>query len=424
MAQSQPENMAELRRRAEKSLSRIVRESVPSLAPESVQRLVHKLRVHQIELELQCQELLRAQGEIEESRNRYRELYESIPLGYATIDCAGRLYDLNPAGHALLGVNANKDKPDNFFSFFPEDDAEAVTLFCRKALSEHAASSCESTMRRADATEFSAALQAAPAQSGSGKAERLRITFKDVTGRKEMEEALRQHEKELEANRIELQDLAGKLFSAQEEERRRIACDIHDDHCQRITALILETRSIAILLQQTLPSLVPRIESITARLNDMLDDFRHLAHGLHPRHLDTIPLASSMRTLIKEVMDYSALRIEFQEQDIPSRLPMPVTICLYRLLQECLSNIRKHADAVRVTVKLIGKAEGLEFFVQDDGKGFDMGRVAGNRRGMGLTSMQERLRPLGGTVSIVSGQGIGTQVSVFVPLHPERRSIL
>ena len=392
-------------------------ESVPSLAPESVERLVHELRVHQIELELQCQELQRAQGEIEESRNRYRELYESIPMGYATIDCAGHIYDLNPAGTALLRVNGNKPKLHNFFSFFRKDDVDAVILLCRNALSEQATGACESTMRRADETEFAAALQAVPVQTGEGRGERLRLTFKDVTSRKEMEEALRQHEKELEANRIELQDLAGKLFSAQEEERRRIACDIHDDHCQRITALILETRSIAILLQHTLPSLVPRIESMTARLGDMLDDFRHLAHDLHPRHLDTVSLASSMKTLIKEVMDYSSLRIEFQELDMPSRLPMPVTICLYRLLQECLSNIRKHADAARVVVRLSANPEGLEFFVKDDGKGFDFGLIAGSRKGMGLTSMQERVRPLGGTVSIVSGHGMGTQVTVFVPLH-------
>ncbi|HEU4686349.1 MAG TPA: ATP-binding protein [Nitrospira sp.] len=415
MAQSRLENLTELRRRPEADLSRVVMQSVPSLPPESVEALVHELRVHQIELEAQCQELMRAHAEVEESRNRYRELYESIPLGYVTVEADGRIQDLNPVGAALLGLTGKKHDLHNFF--FYAQEADALILFCKNALLRQEPTCCELTMKRADDGVFMAALQAVPGSAGEKKGRRLRIAFKDITRRKVMEETFRQQQTELEANRIELQDLAGKLFSAQEEERRRIACDIHDDHCQRITALILETSSLSRLLLSTMPSLVPRMESMKTKLNDILEDFRHLAHDLHPRHLDTISLALSMRTHIKEVSEYSGLQIDFQEEEVPSRLPMAVTVCLYRLLQESLNNARKHAAAGRVQVRLSATETGLQLSVADDGNGLTPGRSAEGRKEIGLTSMQERLRPLGGQVRIASQPGQGTTVTVSVPLR-------
>ena len=102
-----PDDMARLRRRAEANLGRLITKTVPSLAPENVEALVHELHVHQVELQLQFEELQCSRQELEDSRDRYRELYESVPVGYVTIDIRGRIYDLNPEGAMLLGV---KDK--------------------------------------------------------------------------------------------------------------------------------------------------------------------------------------------------------------------------------------------------------------------------------------------------------------------------
>src|SRR5690348_14678633 len=113
MAELKSHKLSGLRRRAEVQLSRIIRRSVPSLARENVKALVQELRVHQIELELQCHELQRAQAEVGESRNRYLELYESIPVGYVTIDSDGRIYDLNPMGVSLLGLERDSRRMQN-----------------------------------------------------------------------------------------------------------------------------------------------------------------------------------------------------------------------------------------------------------------------------------------------------------------------
>jgi PAS domain S-box-containing protein len=415
MPRLDPTQLARLREQAEK-LNRAASHALPKLTPQNVETLVHELRVHQIELELQCQELQRAHQEVEESRDRYRDLYESIPIGYLTVDIAGKIYDINPAGTALLGQRLDPRKLNNFFSFFSGDEADDVLLFCRRVLAEQKPDGIDVKMKRLEGSAFVAAIHAAPVLCGEGKGERLRIAFRDITRRREVEETLRHHQLELEANRVELQDLMAKLFTAQEEERRRIACDLHDDHCQRITALILEASAIEKLMKGVAPSLVPRLDGLKERLNDILDDFRHLTHELHPRHLDTVSLAWSMRSHIEEFSEYAGLHVDFEEHAVPAHLPMPITICLYRLLQECLGNIRKHAKAQHVTVRLSGGTSDIELCVSDDGAGFNSGE---NKKGLGLTSMQERVRPLRGRVSIDSQPGKGTTVVVKVPVPSE-----
>jgi PAS domain S-box-containing protein len=412
----QPSDLARLREMA-KQLIRRSSHALPKVIPQNVESLVHELRVHQIELELQCQELQRAQVEAEESRNRYRDLYESIPLGYLTVDGAGHIYDANPAAEALLGLGRNPPS-DNFFSFFlSNSDSDAANLLCRKVLAEQKPDAIDLKMKKTDGSGFVAALQTAPVQRGEGKGERLRIAFRDITRRREVEEALRQQQFELEANRVELQDLMAKLFTAQEEERRRIACDLHDDHCQRITALILEASSLEKLIRSVIPSLVPRMISFKNRLSDILDDFRHMTHELHPRHLETVSLACSMRTYIKDFVEYTNLEVDFKEHEVPAQLPMPIIICLYRLLQESLGNIRKHANAKHVAVSLSGINSHVELHVSDDGNGFNF---SDKKQGLGLISMQERVRPLRGHVTIDSGTGRGTVVAVSIPVPSER----
>ena len=183
MAGLEPSDLARLREKAEQLSRRS--HTFGKVTIQNAESLVHELRVHQIELELQCQELQRAQAEVEESRNRYRELYESIPIGYVTIDDKGRIYDMNPAGAALLGIDSDKRKEDHsFFFFFCNDDSDAATLYCRRTLAEGDEQTIEFRMKKVDGTTFTAGVQAARVEHGEGKGERLRITFKDVSRRR------------------------------------------------------------------------------------------------------------------------------------------------------------------------------------------------------------------------------------------------
>ena len=158
--------LAELRRQAERQLSRLIEQSVPSLKPENVMALTHELQVHQIELEMQCHELRRTQAKLEESRDTYRELYETIPVGYVTLDRDERIYDVNPTGMALLRWNPQSHPIRNFNAFFSDKDLDRFTLFCRGVIARQTADTGEFEMKRPDGSYFSAALQAAPVRAG------------------------------------------------------------------------------------------------------------------------------------------------------------------------------------------------------------------------------------------------------------------
>ena len=409
-------HLVELRRQAEHRLDWLTEQSIPNLTPESAMALVHELQVHQIELEMQNHELRRAQAELVESRDLYRELYESIPVGYATLDRDSRIYDINPTGTALLKWNPMPHQPRPFNAFFSDRDRDRFSLCCRRIVSRQEPDTGEFEMKRPDGSVFFAALQADPVKTGEGKGDRLRVTFMDITRRKEAEETLRRQHIELEANRAELRELTRRLFTAQEEERRRISRELHDDHCQRVTALILEANMLTKTCKTRLPDIAPRLTAMSQKLADILRNFRALSHELLPRNLGDRSLIAPIRDLIGEFSGKAGFEVKFVEPHVAPVIPPPIMTALFRLLQESLSNIAKHANAKRVTVTLTGTNHTVELHVTDDGVGFDPELVPAKREATGIVGMRERLRPFGGTVHIISRPGQGATVTSSVPL--------
>jgi PAS domain S-box-containing protein len=183
----QSKRFADLRRRVEASLEHVVKRSLPNLKSQDVKALVNELRMHELELEIQNQDLQAAQAQLEASRNRYRELYESIPLGYVTLDQRGRILDLNPAGVELLG-----ERRAGFFNLcIEEEDADRFTLLCRQVVATKKPSSGEFKMKRLDGGWFFAWLQAVPVGADKNQEEHLRIAFKDISERKRTEQVSR-----------------------------------------------------------------------------------------------------------------------------------------------------------------------------------------------------------------------------------------
>lgn len=201
MAKARSTKFPDLRRRAESSLRRPAKKSLSGQKSHGGEALVHELRTHQIELELQCQTLRVAQAELEVSRNRYRELYESVPIGYITIDLRGRILDLNPAGMDLLGERRGAASSHNFNVFLEEADLNRFTLFCRRAVTASEPSIGEFKMKRLDGEQLFSWLQAVPVRIGKAQGRHLRIAFQDITKRKEAEELLRRHHEEQVAAR-------------------------------------------------------------------------------------------------------------------------------------------------------------------------------------------------------------------------------
>lgn len=242
-----------------------------------------------------------------------------------------------------------------------------------------------------------------------GYAVRMVGTEKDITWRKEAEQALRERE-------AQLADLSAKLLDAQEVERARIAREIHDDFTQRLAALTLELRSLCRRLPEPGDSIASRVAALGDDAERLTTELQHLAHLLHPSILDHAGLEAAVREHAEEFAARTGLEAEVVARDVPKTVPVPQATCLYRVLQEGLQNVRKHADATTVLIRLLGTAHGLGLCVHDDGRGFSDAQPSVRRKGLGLTSMEERVRLVNGTFRVRTKPGDGTELHAWVPL--------
>lgn len=239
--------------------------------------------------------------------------------------------------------------------------------------------------------------------------------LREISGHVETEGFLRASEQALATSRQELRDLAARLLTVQEEERRRISRDLHDDINQRLAMLIVQAESLEASLPPSAGACSKELRSIQDRLTELSDDVRHLAYQFHPSILDDLGLSVALQRLVDDCAARSNLAISVEVAASPQAIPQAVSTCLYRIAQECLANVMKHARATRLLVSLASTPEAITLTVQDDGIGFDTQHAVDNPRGLGLVSMAERVRLVHGTVTIDSILQQGTRLSITVP---------
>jgi signal transduction histidine kinase len=214
-----------------------------------------------------------------------------------------------------------------------------------------------------------------------------------------------------------LRRLAQQIVSAQEEERQRLSRALHDEAGQALTALKISLQ----LTQQDLPaelrSLCQRLDDAVALITTTMEQIRLLAQDLRPPALDAAGLDPTLEGFCSDFAQRTRLTVDYLGLE-PPRLPEAVNVCLYRFLQEALTNVAKHACANQVCVALRHDAETVSLSVEDDGRGFDNQArlsVSGWPMGIGLLGMQERIESLGGRLEIESRPGQGTRLMAYLP---------
>lgn len=223
----------------------------------------------------------------------------------------------------------------------------------------------------------------------------------DITDRRLSEEALL--------------DMSGRLIAAHEEERTRIARELHDDLSQRMALLQISLEEF----EQETPKLSSvarqRLHNIAEIAAEVSTDIHNLSHDLHPSKLDSLGLVAAIGGFCREFSKQHDLHIQFSQHQADRRFPKDVTLCIFRIVQEALRNIVKHSGAHEARVDLSGRDGRIELCVSDSGAGFD---PEANKRkaGIGLISMKERVRIVGGHISIESNPSHGTRICVQVPL--------
>ena len=240
-----------------------------------------------------------------------------------------------------------------------------------------------------------------------GRLQRMVGMVADITERKRAEEALA--------------GVSGRLITAQEQERTRIARELHDDIVQRLALLANE-------LQQfredspNLPEVRNRVEELEKQTYEIATDIQSLSHELHSSKLEYLGIVPAMRGFCNEFSRQQKLEINFKNHDLPSTLPPDVSLCFFRVLQEALHNSAKYSGVRHFDVELWATPSDVRLNVSDSGAGFDL-KAAKDGRGLGLISMEERLKVVGGDLLIESQPKHGTTIHARVPLRPENKSI-
>jgi signal transduction histidine kinase len=217
----------------------------------------------------------------------------------------------------------------------------------------------------------------------------------------------------------ELKFLTGKLIQSQEEERRRIARELHDDFNQRLAALSMELAIIEHAPVAPPEPISRQLATIRGQVMQLSNDLHDLAYKLHPSLLEHVGLEIAIRDHIAEFTQQTGLPVTCTAREVPGTLPPEIATALFRVMQESLQNVFKHAQATDVTVRLSGSSKGIGLSVRDNGKGFEEESQSAKRAGLGLVSMQERAHLLGGFSRIRSCSEHGTRVCAWIPLPQE-----
>ena len=231
----------------------------------------------------------------------------------------------------------------------------------------------------------------------------------DVTERKRAKEALKKSEKDL-------RNLSSRLLTSQETERKRIAVELHDGLGQALMVAKMRLRGI----ERSLPAGDSKKECLDLMkyFSELVENIRRLSHDLMPSVLEDLGLQAALEHLLDEFSRYTGIQVLTDLDDIQALFSLENQLIIYRIFQESLNNITKHAQATKVSVAMKREPAGVSFRMEDNGAGFDVQKVLASdsrKRGMGLAALEERVRMMGGSLEMWSQIGIGTKISFFIP---------
>ncbi len=351
-------------------------------------------------------ELKKTERALRESEDKLRLLLDSTAEAIYGVDLEHRCTFCNPAGLRALGYeHVDEVLGKNMHELIHHTRGDGTPFpieECRVhgvTQSGEGIHSQEEVLWRANGTSFPAEYWSYPQRRGQEVVGAV-VTFIDITARKSAEAALA--------------SVSGKLIEAQEQERSRIGRELHDDIGQRLALLAVELQR----LQKdplTFPRLRGRLGGLQKRASEIAADTQSLSHELHSSRLQYLGAAAAMRGFCREFGEQQKVKVDFSANDLPATLPADISLCLFRVLQEALHNSAKHSGGQHFEVHLSGTTNEVLLTVKDSGKGFDR-EAAKTTQGIGLISMEERLKLVNGTLSIKSEPGRGTTIEARVPV--------
>jgi ABC-type uncharacterized transport system substrate-binding protein/two-component sensor histidine kinase len=225
-------------------------------------------------------------------------------------------------------------------------------------------------------------------------------------------------QKQVKAARNEQMRLSGLLINAHDEERSRLAGEIHDDFSQRLAVLSLGLETVAEGIPESLPETHRQMRELMESASELGADLHSLSHRLHSTILERLGLAAGVASLCKETSALNGTQVAFSQRDLPRSVSPEIALCLFRIVQEGLRNVQKHSGAAHAQVRIEKVDDTLHLSIADDGVGFDV-EDSSRPQGLGLWSMRRRVRLAGGRYEICSKRQEGTRIEVWTPIKPD-----
>ena len=230
-----------------------------------------------------------------------------------------------------------------------------------------------------------------------------------------LSEVLNSMLEELSTSQKQLKEISARVLTAQEEERKRVARELHDETSQALTSLMIELK---MLESEDEKDRKVRMDNLRAYISQILDDVRRLALELRPSALDELGLVPALRAYIKEYTGKFHIDVELQVAGLKERLADHVEVALYRVVQEALTNVAKHSGATSVSISMSRDDGSAVLTIKDNGRGFAVTEVMKSKeRGLGLFGMRERMSTIGGELEINSARGRGTKLVAKLALE-------
>ena len=342
----------------------------------------------------------RAQEAGQQSERRFRSLFTDAPIGIALEDLDGKLLFVNPALCSMLGYTMEEMTRMTCAQFSEaEDHAEDLEQFQKLRAGTIQGYHIEKRYHRRDGVPMWGRLNVSLIKGAAEPAVVLAMV-EDVTEKKAtVEDLMSAHSK--------LQVLTQRLLAAQEEERKRIARELHDDIGQRLSLLMMELDvwKNEMPVERTLEQ--SKLHSLLGQLDELITDVHNMSHDLHSSKLQHLGLNVALKEICRRVSTQRQVAIELRADPLPHPLPEEVALCFYRVAQEALNNAARHSGSARIEVRLTSEGQLLRMQIRDYGIGFDL---MTRERGLGLATMLERLKTIGGRLAVHSSVGNGTEL--------------
>jgi PAS domain S-box-containing protein len=349
----------------------------------------------------------KAEAVLRESEERFRVMADITPSLVWMCDARGRITYLNGRRIAFTGTDSDADYGDNWITYVHPDDVERMLGNLYEALKTKQPFSQEYRLRRSDGLYRWVFDVASPRVNGDGSFGGFIGSAIDTTDQKLAQQAL--------------EKVSGQLIEAQEQERSRIARDLHDDICQRLALLSMEIEQANRAVNGSFAATKANLENIRNHCTEIAVDIQSLSHQLHSSTLDYLGVVAAIRAFCGELSKQHQVSVEFIDSHVPKHLPKDISLCLFRVAQEALHNAVKYSETNQFSVSLCATEEEVQLVVRDAGAGFDV-EIAKKNRGLGLVSMQERVNLVHGRFSVESKPGQGTRVFAAVPFVAENES--